>query len=106
MLLEPRQTSNDFASEMQVQGNADRTAITPQHNASGTEKKDRTPHVRFCTPAVEATKIPKTPVHSRSSNAGKQDAVLISRVSSSISNEGSAEQVSSEQGAVGIIDCN
>ncbi|CAL8471850.1 g11392 [Coccomyxa elongata] len=53
-----------------VQGIADRTAITPQHNAAGTEKKDRTPHVRFCTPAVEATKIPKTPVHSRSSNAG------------------------------------
>ncbi|BDA47696.1 hypothetical protein COCOBI_10-5470 [Coccomyxa sp. Obi] len=53
-----------------VQKKADSCAVTPQHIASGTDKKDRTPHVRFCTPAVEPTKIPKTPLHSRSSNAG------------------------------------
>lgn len=78
--LVPEHTDSEVGSTMQVQERADCTGMTPQQNASGTEKKDRTPHVRFCTPAAEPTKIPKTPVHSRSSNAGEQDAVLIPNV--------------------------
>ncbi len=61
----------ELASTIQVQEKADLLAKTPQHNALGTDRKDSTAHVRFCTPAAEPTKTPKTPVHSRSSNAGE-----------------------------------